>query len=357
MTTRGCLGVLVLACGCHKAPIPVQMASSELVPLHDVPSLLYERLRPPGEDLRLDAPAVAWAAAHATADVGTTVRAQVVRVYVQPGATVAVNDAVLDIAAPDLVAAASTYLGANERLRVHEQRIAALAGFKREGFVGGGDLFAQEAAAADLRAQRDGAAATLRVAGLEPARASAIVRSGEVTLRAPVAGVVATLHARLGEIRDGGGEPFARIVGVGEVTIEVRTPQALGQGAELVFASADGQTMALDPTPHASVVDAATGTHVTWFKPRDAATKVAHGLRGTVRMTAPAGTWVLPVTAIARRGANTFVQRRRGNDVAQIQVDVVTASAARVFVRAHQADALQAGDEVARNASDENVHD
>ncbi|HJL17860.1 MAG TPA: efflux RND transporter periplasmic adaptor subunit [Sandaracinaceae bacterium LLY-WYZ-13_1] len=302
----------------------------------------------PADRGMLEAPAVARAAADASGEVAATVRVRVTRWHVQPGATVEAGDPVVDVAAPALVDAAAAHAGASRRLRVHAERADELEAARREGLVRSAEVFEQRSLVAELRAARDRAAATLRAAGLDPRRAGAIVRSGQVTLRAPVGGVVTAGTARPGEIREPGGDPLARVVGSGVARVEVRTSEPWPVGTP-TFHATDGRVIPLASTPLATVVDPDDGTRVAWYSPSDGDTRLPNGLRGVARLAGPQDLWEVPVDAVDERAGRAVLVRRREGAEATVDVEVVSSSGATAWVRGEPAGALREGDRVAAN--------
>jgi multidrug efflux pump subunit AcrA (membrane-fusion protein) len=294
----------------------------------------------------LEAPAVARVAADASGNVAVTARSRVVRVHARPGSVVEAGDPVVDVAPPELLDAAAAYLGAGRRLQVHAARRDRLEALREEGLVNREQVFAQRAAAAELRAARDEAAATLRAAGVDPRRAAALVRRGHLTLEAPVGGVVTELNARVGEIREPGGAPFARIVGTAPARIEVRTTEPWPEAAQLRFETTAGRLVPLRPTPLATVVDPDDGTRVSWYAPREEV-RLPEGLRGVARLTASAEVWEVPVDAVTQRTGESVLVRRRDGAVADVVVEVLSASGATALVHGP----LREGDEVAADVA------
>ncbi len=301
----------------------------------------------PEDEGLLEAPAIVRAGADARGEVGTTVSARVARVHVRVGEVVAAGNPVVEVAAPSLVDAASAHVGASRRLAVHAARAEELRAMREEGLVRRSDVFEQEALVADLRAARDRAAATLSAAGLEPRQAAAIARTGRVVLRAPVAGVVTAVDARLGEIREPGAGPLARIAGTGEVRVEVRTSESWPDDGTPTFVGSDGASIALLSAPLSRTVDPDDGTRIAWYAPADESVRLADGLRGVVRLSNVRGAWEVPVDAVEVRSGRTVLVRRRDGAASAVEVQVVSSSGATAWVRANPEDRLGEGDEVA----------
>lgn len=338
-----------IACGGGEPASSEAETSPPAVGADSSASTRWAAVRPPEDASLLEAPAVARVSADATGDVAVTLRARVERVHVRAGSVVRAGDPIVDVGSPELLEAAAAYGGASRRLAVHASRAEELDALREEGLVERSDVFAQRAAAAELREQRDRAAAILRGAGADPRDASSIVRRGYVTLTSPVAGVVTALRARPGEILEPGGPPFARVVGEAPARIEVRTSEAWPDAASLVFRAVDGRVVELSPDPISSVVDPDDGTRLSWYAPMDEAARFQDGVQGVVRMTAARDVWQVPVDAVAQRTGESWVMRRRGDEVARVDVQVVTSSGATALVRGDLRDGDSVAADVARS--------
>lgn len=298
-------------------------------------------LRRPDDASLMRAPAVVRAPL-ASGEVAAPVRVQVVRLRVQPGTSVAQGDAIVDVTSPELLEAAATYLAARRGARAQQERADLLDGLRAEGLASRSQIFERRAGARALAAERDAAAARLRAAGVAPRSARRLLRTGSIGLRAPVGGLVVALSARVGEIREPGAEPLARIRGEGAARIEVRTTEAWPRARELRFESFDGRRVALRTSPLASTVDPDDGTRVSWYAPVEAVA-LSDGLRGTVHLATPEEVWEVPVGAVAQRTGASELLRLRGSEPERIGVEVVGSSGAAALVRGP----LREGDRVA----------
>ncbi|MCB9591575.1 MAG: efflux RND transporter periplasmic adaptor subunit [Sandaracinaceae bacterium] len=325
---------------CSPPPVPLE---PEPAPAATSASARWVPVQSPGDASLLSAPAVVRAPA-ASAEVSAPVRVRVVALRATPGSLVAAGDPIVEVAAPELAEAAADFARASEGAREHERRATELEALRAEGLVSRSQVFEVAARAAELAAERERASATLRSAGLDARAAHALLRSGTVALRAPVAGVVAALDARLGETRDPSGAPLARIVGEGAARIEVRTTNAWPSARAAWLETADGLAVPLAPAPLASVVEAGDGTRVAWFEP-DPPLVLPDGMTGTVTME-PAEAWEVPLGAVGQRTGVSEVLRRRGEATERVRVIVLATSGATALVRGP----LTEGDEVAASA-------
>ena len=336
--------IVLAGCGADREAIGPEPTESSAASRTTAPTAWVE-VRRPSDGSILQAPAIVRATS-ATGEVSATVRVRVMRLHVQPGSVVAANDPIVDVAAPELLDAAAVYLGAGRRARTHADRADELDALRGEGLVSRAQVFEQRSIANDLAAERDRAGAMLRAAGLEPRDSAALLRSGTLTLRAPVAGVVVELPARTGEIREAGAGPLARIFGEAAARVEVRTSEAWPAASSLAFEASDGRTIALTPAPIATVIDPHDGTRVSWYAPTEPIL-LPDGLSGTARMAAADDVWEVPVGAVAQRTGESELLRRRGSSQETVSVDVLGTSGASALVRGPLAE----GDRVAADLS------
>jgi multidrug efflux pump subunit AcrA (membrane-fusion protein) len=334
------LGAVLLALtSCTAEPPPTRTA--EPPPVATAASRWVE-VRKPGDVSILESPAIARASAGAFGEVTPPATVRIARVHVQVGQTVSAGDPIVDAYAPEVLDAAATYLSTASRARSHEQRADQLEALVGEGLVRRAQVFEQRAKAAELRAQRLGAIAILRSAGIEPKDASTLLDRGVVTLVAPVGGVVTELSARVGRSYHPGAAAIARIVGEAAARVEVQTAKAWPTASSVIFRTSDGREIALNPTPVATVIVPSDGTRRSWFEPEEALT-LPDGLVGTARLSAVADVWDVPATSIRQQGDVSEVVRQRGGSSMVVRVEVATASGASALVRGP----LEDGDRVA----------
>jgi hypothetical protein len=342
---------LLLALGCaQSAPAQGQEPRADGPQQRDEPSTGAARWQPvrrPSDATVLEHPARVIADPSTIGEIAAPFRARVTRVHVRIGQAVQEGDPVLDVVMPEVLGAAATVRGTTERIEAHRARAEQLERLRAEGIVDAARVFEQRAAVADLEAERASALAVLQAASIDPRHVARLLENGAVTLRAPASGIVQSLDARLGETREPGGEPFARIVGAGGARIEVRSSEMLPRDAAPVFEGADGATVPLASEPISSVVDPSDGTIVTWLAPADE-TPLVGGLRGRVRLTlAASDLWEVPASAIEIRDQAASVYRRVDSGAERVEVTVVATSGATAIVRGP----LREGDVVASRPS------
>lgn len=277
-------------------------------------------------------------------------RAQIVRFHAQAGDRVQAGDPVVDVIMPEVVTAAATYRGALQRGAMQTARRDKLRGLREEGLVAEAAVFDVSSRAAETQQQVWAAAATLRAAGLDPARASEHLRAPTTSLRSPIDGVLRELGGQLGEVVEGQGAPVAVIVGEGTPRVEARFLHPPPDGCTLRFAAVDGAVWPLRPTPLARVVEADDGAVVLWFAPADERLAFA-GLRGAVECVSddPAVVQV-PSAALGREAAGLVVYVQREGAALRVPVTLLTSSGASALVRARDGESLRAGMRVAEDA-------
>ncbi|GEM_PF-1531082 len=300
----------------------------------------------PAQDASLlSAPCITRTEPQARGEVSTTFRAQITRVHVQVGDTLSAGAAVADVSAPGVVAAAARYVGLRNRLRVHREHLDALVGLRKEGMVRTAAVFEQRALTAQLSADQRQAASVLRMANVPLKQAGRIADGNPLVLRAPVAGVVASVFSHPGEVVDGS-EPIATIIGKAPARIEVRSPAPLVLGTSLTMHGSDGQRHELNATPITSILDAKTGMNKTWFVLRDLSVSLGDGMACTVRWSVQADVWQVPAASVTTTGDGSLLWRLRSGVPEAISVQILNSSGSSVLVRGALAD----GDSVAADA-------
>lgn len=338
------LCVVLGACSREQAAAP-QPESSETV--ESVPSRFVEVSRPEDRSI-MQAPAIVRASAAASGEVTAPTPLRIARVHVKVGQSVAAGDPVVDVHAPELLDAAAVFLTAAARARAHEERAEQLEALLGEGLALRAQVFEQRTLAADLRASRLQAIALLRSAGVDPEQASALMQSGVVTLRSPVAGIITELSAHPGRSFDSSAIPIARLTGRASARIEVQSAKSWPEATSVVFTASDGRRVLLDPKPVSSAVIPADGTTRAWFDPKEPV-ELPDGLVGTAEVFAARDVWEVPAAAIRQSGELSAVLRRRADRNERVEVEVLTASGASAIVRGP----FEPGDLVASSFPDE----
>lgn len=235
---------MALALGCEAPHEPIAEPPAEPASA----AARWEPARRPRDATLLEHPAHVAGDPASSSEIAAPFRARVVAVHVRVGQPVERGAPVLDVVMPEVLAAAAAVRGATARIAAHRARAEQLEALREEGLVDASRVFEQRAVAAELEAQRGEALAVLQAASVSTRETGALLARGVTTLRAPSAGTVRALDATLGEIREAGAAPFARIVGAGHARVEVRSSEPLPD-AEPVFEAADGTRIPLAREP------------------------------------------------------------------------------------------------------------
>lgn len=348
-TAVGLLGTLLVAaaaagssgCGKHgpvseeEPPVPsartpwVVARSSEGVPL-------------------LEAPAQVLPSPQGQAGVVPPYRARVVQVLVRPGDRVSKGQPLVEVVMPEVSTAAGAYAAASTRVDAYGRRKAQLDALKSQGLVRLVDVLEAETKMAEARADQQSAAATLRVAQIEPAEAAGIV-SGKrpVCLRSPIAGMVTAVGVAVGDSREPTGEPVVRVSGEGDSRVEARFSRPVDtENAAFELITSSGSHHPLAFVARAPVIDPRDGTISVWLIP-EKGTLLQPGLTGRVVVTLPgaAHVSVIPARAVGLSAGRAFVVARRNGKPERVLVEVIASSGAEALVKG-----IAAGEEVAADA-------
>lgn len=341
-------GLVVLAAlGCSgPAPAP---AEGEAEP-HALASsaTAWVAVAQPHDATLLEAPATVVAGAEGRASLDVAYRSTVVEVRARVGDSVEAGAALVEVAVPELLAAAAVLSGADEQIGTHRRRKDRLEDLQGKGLVGAADVFELERQLGALSAERRVALATFKAAGVDPRHRGEVLRRGTVVLRSPIAGVVSHLDATVGAVVDPGGR-LATVLGRAPARVEVVHAEALPEGLPLEFVGSDGSRFALRPTPVATAIEPGLGRTLAWYEPEDGQPR-ADGMRGRVVVhAATRGLHEVPRGALRLHEGRAFVARR-GPDGApeQVEVQVLRSSGSSALVRGA---ALREGDLVATDSA------
>lgn len=299
----------------------------------------------PREPALLSAPATVQSP-QSVGEVALDFRGRLSRLHTSPGAKVQAGDPVAEVVAPEVLDAAAQFITSYQGAREKQRRAEELESLTAEGFATKSDLMEAREEARQLASARERALATLRAAGIPPADASALLKQGSITLRAPLAGVVTELPAHLGESLEPGAT-VAMVVGEGPARVEVRVSTKIPEPQSVQLQTSDGRTIPLATEPVSSVLDPTTGTWRGWYEPNPPVA-LPHGLTGTVLFGVKQGVWELPRAAVGREADRALIQVQRGTgEPMRMPVRVVAASGTSVLVEAD----LQSTDRVAARFS------
>ena len=306
----------------------------------------WAEVEAPHDATLLEAPATIRAQAEARAHLDVPYVATVLDVKVRVGDRVEVGDPMVEVAMPAVLGAAAVLSAADEQIGTHRRRKDRLDELQEQGLVGAADVFELERQLGALSAERRQALATFEAAGIDPRRRGEVLRRGTVRLEAPVAGVVAHLHATPGAVVEPGGR-LATVLGRAPARVEVVLAEPLPSGLELTFVGSDGRRIALRSEPVATVVEPDLGRTLAWYEPADGEPQ-ADGLRGRVVVHGELpGLVQIPRAALRLHEGQAFVARRGATaaDPPQpVPVQVLRSSGTSALVRSA---ALEVGDAVA----------
>jgi multidrug efflux pump subunit AcrA (membrane-fusion protein) len=289
----------------------------------------------------LEAPARALAAPDATAVVSVPLSARIVQLRVQPGDHVDKGAPLIDVIMPELIGAAGSMSAANIRLDAYEKRRGRLLPLSQEGLVRAGDLTELDAQIALAKADREIARASLRAAGLSDEQGLKLLSgNGSVVLRAPIAGMVVAVQAKLGEMRDPGVGPLLEIAAAASTLIEARFSVPPADDAELIWI-ASGRSVALSQHARSPAAAREDGARIVWLRAKSSAESPIAQAIGRVRVLPPAAWSVIPTRALVRSADRTFVIVPAGSNRREKPVAIVRETANECVVTG-----LQVGEEV-----------
>ncbi|MFO0681649.1 MAG: efflux RND transporter periplasmic adaptor subunit [Sandaracinus sp.] len=319
----GCIA-LATACGGEERTEPTLPPPAET---------RWEEARVPSDLALLEAAAHVVPAPDGEARVGAPFTARVLAVHVRPGDHVAIGTPLLDVSMPDVLDAAARWSTSTARRSLRSARRTELESLRTEGLVESARVFDQDTQLADLDAERAQALAVLHAASVRESEAATVLRAGRTTLRSPIAGIVRSVAASVGEVRDPSGAPLVEIVSDVAARVEARFVQPPPEGARFTFRGIDGTEVALGSIA-ASVLDPVDGTRVAWLDPEGDA-RLPAGLAGRVRVEVPADDALeVPTSALVVTGGGVEVELASDDaGPARVPVVVLTSSATRAIVR------------------------
>lgn len=324
--------VLVLGVGCDKGAqgpsVPTPAAG--LTPTSATTRWVESRS---AEDTALlEAPARVLPSPEGVASIAPPLQARIVKVRVRPGQRVAAQEAIVDVLMPELLHAAGDLAGEQLKVDAFTRRKQQLETLRSEGLVRLAELAEVEALLATARADAQAARATLRASGVSDKQAEALVTGdGVLSLRAPIGGLVTSVEAVPGEVRDPAGRPLVQIVGIGEGRVEARLPSTPADGARFSFLSG---SLAV-PVELVSVsprFEPSDGSRLAWFSAPVDAGVLPIGATGRVRVSADAAWRVIPSRALLEQGGVVRVRQRTDSGSTLVEVKVIARSGAEAVV-------------------------
>ena len=294
----------------------------------------WEPASAPSDLAMLEAPARVVPAPDGQARIGAPFSARVLEIHVRPGDRVEVGAPLLDVSMPTVLDAAARWSSSGARRSLRSTRRTELESLRGEGLVESGRVFDQDTQLADLDAERAQALAVLHAASVRESEAGTVLRTGRVVLRSPIAGIVRSVDAALGEMREPAGPALVQVVADVAARVEARFAQAPPAGARFRFRALDGTDVVLGEIL-TSVLDPVDGTRVAWLEAADSTSRLAPGLSGrVVAMLGETDAVEVPTSALIVSAAGTEVERAsEDGQTTRVPVQVLGATATRAIVR------------------------
>jgi multidrug efflux pump subunit AcrA (membrane-fusion protein) len=299
--------------------------------------------RPAEDTTILEAPARVLPSPDSVASLAPPLQARIVKVRVHPGQRVVQYEPLIDVLMPDVLHAAGDLVGEQLKVEAFSRRKLQLEALKAEGLARVAELAEVEALLATARADSQAARATLRASGVSDRLAEGLVSGdGVVSLRSPIAGIVSSVDAMVGEVREPAGRTLVTVVGEGDGRVEARLPSSVGPAARFSFVSG-AQARAIELISISPRLEAADGSRLAWFSIPDAGLSV--GATGRVRIGADPSWRVVPARALLEVEGRTRV-RVRGTDGTAVLLDVrvIARSGAEAVVDGLASDAMVAAE-------------
>ena len=336
------IAIATAACSKSEPPAPAPAAEDHRASARTP----WVKARSPEDLSLLEAPARVLAPPDAIGAVTAPFPGRVVKIHVRAGQTVAAGEPIAEIAMVELVRAAAAYSAAGTRLAAFRKRKAQLDQLRADGLARLADLADVEAQMASAQADQQAAMGTLRAAGAGGGDVGSILASGgAIAMKSPVAGVVLEVNAALGEGRDVGAEPIARIAGKGPIRVEARLAHTPPDGSRFEIVPQQGAPFEVKLVATSPVVETADGTVRTWFEPiGDASLPHGASCRLRVLVDAKDGAVAVPAKAVGLRNGKAFVVTRKTD--APVEVTVLASSGSDALVKGP----IAPGDEVAAEA-------
>lgn len=285
---------------------------------------------PPNQDYRLGAPE----------------NSLVQQVLVLENQSVKAGDPLLVVSSQHLGELGLALVESHSRWTLARQNRARDQELLAEGIIPSRRLDESRAAEGDALAALNQARSAMAAAGMEERAIDELIRQGKasnsLTLRAPIAGSVAELVAKPGW-RNTDGLPLLRIINRKQLWVDVQVPasQANQWAPGTRFQLADGtEARLLNLSP---VTSAAQTRVLRGVIDQPPAQLLPGSLLQALLPLASNNAWDLPLSAVARRGAQAYVFRRSPAGFDAIPVEVVATGGQRALVTG----SLDAGAELA----------
>lgn len=312
-------------------------------PTPTAPPFVWKGVAAEPVDAEQDAPALVRAGPGTYAAISIPLRATVRRIRVQGGDLVKVGAPLFDVVVPDVLEAAGKMEGARVRLEAWTDRHRQLVALRADGLAKGAEVAEVAARVAEVTAELQSARATLLVAGIRESETHGLLSgNGEMTLKAPLTGVVTEVLVIAGETREPGTGPLMKLASLGAQRVEARFSQDVDVSSAQFISHRGGTPVEIRFVAQAPVVDSRDGTRLAWFEPVADNSSLVAGTLGRVRLSAGlsgrAHQFRVPAEAIHRDNAQVWLVTRRG----QIEVRVARCESTDCIVQGE----LSAQDEV-----------
>src|SRR5690606_337855 len=253
-----------------------------------------------------------------------------------------------DLRSLDLLDAQREYVNAASAARLADAQLERDRMLHEEGIIARRRLDEAEAEALAARVHAEQARERLRLVGVDDAALERLAATGaispELTLRAPIAGVVVDRRAAVGAQVDAL-EPILRLADLSELWLEARVPQqradAVTTGMRLVV-DVRGETIGGEIFQVGRTVDAATQTVLARARVDNPSADLRAGQVVPARVLAgsgSAGTPAVPRRAWARIDGETFVFARAPEGARAVSVTIVGETAGHAQIHASGVDA------------------
>lgn len=337
---RVVLATMVMV-GCDKAPATMVLNPPPPLTATSATTRWVES-RSAEDTALLEAPARVLPSPEGLASIAPPLQARVVRVRVRPGQRVSAQEPLIDVLMPELLHAAGDLAGEQLKVDAFTRRKAQLDLLKSEGLARLAELAEVDAQLATARADAQAARATLRASGVSDKQAEALVSGdGVLSLRAPISGLVTSVEAVPGEVRDPAGRPLAQLVGAGDGRVEARFPSTPGDGARFVFLAGSISTP-VDLISISPRFEPSDGSRLAWFSADAGLLPI--GATGRVRVSADPSWRVVPSRSLLEQGGGVRVRQRTATGSELIEVKVIARSGAEAVVLGLAANAVVAAD-------------
>lgn len=279
----------------------------------------------------LEAPAVATVPPARETVVSAPVGGLITRLHVAEGSEVAAGDPLVDLRSIELLDAEREYVNAASNARLADAQLERDRMLHEEGIVARRRLDESEAAALAARVHAEQARQQLRLVGADDAALERLASTGaispDLTLRAPVAGIVVDRKVAVGEQVEAL-EPIVRIADLRELWLEAHVPEqradAVTAGMQLAV-DLRGKTLVGEIFQIGRTVDAGTQTVLVRARIDNTSFALRAGQLIPARVVAANGarTLSVPRSAVTRIDGEAFVFARAPAGVRAVPVAVV----------------------------------